>query len=83
MAADRPAPDGPSGVANRSYLFRKNFSRTWRSRAGFAAWFITLCGHRLLNRDWQGLRGLTEGARYVRRPDPLSLEPPAGEREVA
>ena len=70
-------------IVNRSYLFRKNFPQTWRARAGLAAWVATLCGHRLLNRDWEGLRGLIEGVQWARRGDPLSLEPVASDRGAA
>jgi glycosyltransferase involved in cell wall biosynthesis len=54
-------------VVNRTYLFRKNFSQTLRARACFAALLAVLCAHRVLNRDWSGLRGLVEGLRHVRR----------------
>ena len=48
-------------VRNRAYLFRKNFPQTWRGRGSFALLLLLLVGHRLLNRDLQGLRGLLEG----------------------
>jgi glycosyltransferase involved in cell wall biosynthesis len=54
-------------VVNRTYLFRKNFAQTLRARAGFAALLAMLCVHRILNRDWSGLRGLIEGMWQVRR----------------
>jgi glycosyltransferase involved in cell wall biosynthesis len=54
-------------VVNRTYLFRKNFSQTRSARACFAALLAVLCAHRVLNRDWSGLRGLAEGMRRVRR----------------
>ena len=54
-------------VVNRAYLFRKNFSQTRRARAGFAALLAVLCAHRILNREWSGLRGLLEGMRLVVR----------------
>jgi glycosyltransferase involved in cell wall biosynthesis len=54
-------------VINRTYLFRKNFPQTPRARAGFAAMLMVLCVHRVLNREWSGLRGLVEGMRQVRR----------------
>jgi glycosyltransferase involved in cell wall biosynthesis len=64
-------------VVNRAYLFRKNFSQTFTARAGFAALIMMMCGHRVLNRDWSGLRGLIEGMRQVRRSsDALSAEAP-------
>jgi glycosyltransferase involved in cell wall biosynthesis len=53
-------------VVNRTYLFRKNFQPTLRSRLGFAALIVMLFGHRILNREWQGVRGLLEGLRDVR-----------------
>jgi hypothetical protein len=49
-------------VVNRTYLFRKNFPQTLRSRAGLAALLVILCVHRVLNREWSGLHGLVEGA---------------------
>jgi glycosyltransferase involved in cell wall biosynthesis len=56
-------------VVNRAYLFHKNFAQTLRARAGFT-WLLTiLCAHRILNREWSGLRGLMEGIRQVRRSD--------------
>jgi hypothetical protein len=54
-------------VVNRSYLFRKNFSPTVRTRAAFWGLVVLLCGHRVLNREWSGLRGLLEGIRLVLR----------------
>jgi len=54
-------------VVNRTYLFRKNFSQTPSARAFFAALLALLCAHRVLNRDWPGLRGLVEGIRHARR----------------
>ena len=54
-------------VVNRAYLFRKNFPQTLRARAGFAALLVILCAHRMLNREWSGLRGLLEGISQMRR----------------
>ena len=54
-------------VVNRAYLFRKNFPQTLKARAGFAALLLMLCGHRILNREWSGLRGLLEGIWLARR----------------
>ena len=54
-------------VINRTYLFRKNFPQTLRARAGFAALLVILCAHRMLNREWSGLRGLLEGISQMRR----------------
>jgi glycosyltransferase involved in cell wall biosynthesis len=54
-------------VINRTYLFQKNFPQTLRARAGFAALLAILLVHRVLNRNWSGLRGLTEGIWQARR----------------
>jgi GT2 family glycosyltransferase len=51
---------------NRSYLFRKNFPQTRLARAQFRLFLLLLVGHRLLNRDWAGVRGLVEGMREAR-----------------
>jgi GT2 family glycosyltransferase len=67
-------------VVNRSYLFRKNFSPTLRTRAAFWRLIVLLCGHRVLNREWSGLRGLLEGVRIVLRF--RRLEPPAALAEA-
>ena len=48
-------------VGNRSYLFRKNFRQTPRSRLGFGLLLWMLVGHRLLNREWRGALGVLEG----------------------
>ena len=61
-------------VVNRTYLFRKNFSQTLRARMGFATLLAVLCAHRVLNREWSGLRGLVDGMRQVRRLGALSVE---------
>ncbi len=53
---------GRQVVANRSYLFRKNFAQTPVARAQFWLLLLVLGGHRLLNRDAAGARGLLEGA---------------------
>ena len=58
---------GRQVVANRAYLFRKNFRRTPFSRAMFAYQLVVLLAHRLLNGDWAGARGLAEGMRDLRR----------------
>ena len=49
-------------VTNRTYLFRKNFRRTLLARMQFAMLIAILVGHRLINREWAGARGLMEGA---------------------
>ena len=54
-------------VVNRAYLFRKNFPQTLLARAQFGLFLLLLLGHRLLNRDWAGARGLLEGMRAARR----------------
>lgn len=53
-------------VVNRHYLFRKNFEATLRARAGFAGLVAILVGHRLLNRDVPGVRGIVDGLVAVR-----------------
>ena len=58
-------------ILDRTYLFRKNFPQTHRARVGFAALIVMLCGHRVLNREWSGLRGLLEGMRQARRSAPV------------
>jgi GT2 family glycosyltransferase len=72
-------------VVNRSYLFRKNFSPTLRKTAGLWGLIVLLCGHRVLNREWSGLRGLLDGIRLVLRY--RRLEPAAAlaqaQREMA
>jgi glycosyltransferase involved in cell wall biosynthesis len=54
-------------VVNRAYLFRKNFPQTRRAKARFAVLMAMLCVHRVLNREWSGVRGLLGGMREVRR----------------
>lgn len=54
-------------VINKSYLFHKNFPSTLRARAGFTALLGMLFMHRVLNREWSGVRGLCEGVAEVRR----------------
>jgi GT2 family glycosyltransferase len=49
-------------VVNRAYLFRKNFRRTPLARVQFGLLVALLVGHRLVNREWSGARGLLEGA---------------------
>jgi GT2 family glycosyltransferase len=49
-------------VVNRAYLFRKNFRRTPLARVQFALLVLVLAAHRAVNREWEGLRGLAEGA---------------------
>ena len=54
-------------VVNRSYLFKKNFAQTPRAKVEFAGLLAILCAHRILNREWAGLRGLMEGMWEVTR----------------
>jgi glycosyltransferase involved in cell wall biosynthesis len=56
-------------VLDRVYLFRKNFAQTRAAKTRFAAALALLFAHRVLNRDWAGLRGLFEGLRQARRSD--------------
>jgi glycosyltransferase involved in cell wall biosynthesis len=60
-------------VVNRTYLFRKNFPGTPRARAGFALLMAMLLVHRVLNREWEGVRGLLEGIRDTRLSPPSLL----------
>jgi glycosyltransferase involved in cell wall biosynthesis len=57
-------------VINRTYLFKKNFPQTFPARAGFGTLLVILLVHRVLNRDWSGVRGLTEGIWQARRSTP-------------
>jgi glycosyltransferase involved in cell wall biosynthesis len=76
-AMDRRALDRLR-VVNRTYLFRKNFPQTLRAKAGFAGLLAILCMHRILNREWSGLRGLMEGMWQVRRSSGLAPAPRSG-----
>lgn len=49
-------------VVNRTYLFRKNFPRTPLARLQFGMFVAMLVGHRIVNREWSGARGLLEGS---------------------
>lgn len=49
-------------VVNRTYLFRKNFRPTPLTRIQFGLLVAMLVGHRLVNREWSGARGLVEGS---------------------
>ncbi len=62
-------------VINRTYIFRKNFARTHRAKVGFAGLIVLLLGHRIVNRDWHGLRGLIAGLREVRHQDVARFDP--------
>jgi hypothetical protein len=48
-------------IVNRVYLFRKNFDPTPWKWAQFGFLFLLLFGHRLVNRNWAGARGLLDG----------------------
>ena len=52
-------------VVNRAYLFRKNFSQTPLARLQFFFFVLGLIGHRLVNREWRGARGLLDGVGAV------------------
>jgi glycosyltransferase involved in cell wall biosynthesis/GT2 family glycosyltransferase len=52
-------------VVNRRHLFRKNFEQTPLARLSFAWMVLVLFGHRLVNREWQGVLGLIDGLRSV------------------
>ena len=56
-------------VINRTYLFRKNFAGTLRAKLGYAGLIVLLFSHRIVNRDWQGMRGLIDGLHDVWRGD--------------
>ncbi|HYU57676.1 MAG TPA: glycosyltransferase [Actinomycetota bacterium] len=57
-----PRAFGRRVVVNRAYLFRKNFPQTALARAQFGLLVAVQIGHRLLNGDWAGARGLVDGA---------------------
>jgi len=58
-------PFGRRVIVNRAYLFRKNFPQTLLARMQFGLLVLGLIGHRLLNREWRGARGLLDGAAAV------------------
>lgn len=62
---------GRRAVLVRTYLFRKNFAQTPSARAQFQFMLVLMLGHRLLNRDLPGARGLLEGFVHVHRGGPL------------
>lgn len=66
-------------VLVRTYLFRKNFTRSPLNRVRFALLVAMLFGHRLLNREWAGARGVLDGAARAVRTRGLQglLETPA------
>ncbi len=65
-------------IKNRVYLFRKNFSKGFGAKLGFAVLIMMMFVHRALNREWSGLRGLAEGLWQVRSHSTPGLEPSAG-----
>jgi GT2 family glycosyltransferase len=67
-------------VLSRVYLLQKNFGRGARARLGFAALIAVLCAHRILNREWRGVRGLLEGLVDLQRHGPGAGEWVAEER---
>lgn len=54
-------------VVNRAYLLEKNFGTGLGVRLGFGALLAIYCAHRVLNREWRGLRGLLDGMLELRR----------------
>ena len=48
-------------VVNRWYLLRKNLAPGPLARIQFALMVVVLVAHRAINREWDGVRGLTEG----------------------
>ena len=52
-------------IVNRAYLFRKNFPQTPLARLQFFLFVLGLIGHRLVNREWRGVRGLLDGVAAV------------------
>jgi GT2 family glycosyltransferase len=58
---------GRTVVRNRAYLFRKNFQQTQLARAQFVLLVLSLVGHRVVNREFDGARGLIDGARETWR----------------
>jgi GT2 family glycosyltransferase len=54
-------------IANRAYLFRKNFRQTRLARAQFGLLIGVLLAHRVVNREWRGAIGLLEGTLALRR----------------
>jgi GT2 family glycosyltransferase len=58
-------PFGRRVVVNRAYLFRKNFRQTPLARLQFGLFVLALIGHRVVNREWSGARGLLDGAAAV------------------
>lgn len=59
-------------ILSRAYLFRKNFPQTRRARAQFHLLVALIFVHRVINRDWPGVRGVIDGAAHLWRGRPLS-----------
>lgn len=57
---------GRDVVVHRTHLFRKNFPQTPAARAAFRYHLLVLVAHRVVNRDWDGVRGLLDGMAEVR-----------------
>jgi GT2 family glycosyltransferase len=64
-------------VMHRKYLFRKNFPQTRLARIQFAGLVGLLAGHRLVLRDFEGVRGILEGTfdSLNAQPDDRAEEP--------
>jgi GT2 family glycosyltransferase len=54
-------------VRNRRYTFEKSFQPTAAARAQWWTLMALHLGHRAINRDWAGARGLLDGLREVAR----------------
>ena len=67
-------------VLNRAYLYRKNFPATVSGHVGFARLMLLLFGDRVLNREWQGVRGLLDGLRELQGGDLQSIVAGSGPR---
>jgi glycosyltransferase involved in cell wall biosynthesis len=61
-------------IKNRIYLFRKNFSKSLGAKLGFVVLIMMMFVHRVINREWNGLRGLAEGLWQACRHNVLELE---------
>jgi glycosyltransferase involved in cell wall biosynthesis len=59
-------------IVNRTYLFEKNFATNGLARATYVAFLLVIVGHRILNREWSGLRGLSDGLRHIWRQGALN-----------
>lgn len=58
-------------MVNRTYLLRKNFPLTPTVRLQFGLLFLVFVAHRIVNREWAGVRGLVEGAWQAWRTRPV------------